>query len=221
MTIKNFFLLLIILLCLPETMFSQFDAKLIEKSHQVVKLVKKGNLEEDPNLLMEAIEILLEEHRIQPIRGRMEVTLDYESKDYFDIAYLYRNTRKLIAGYDKRTQLKLERLKPTIEKKLSPYKKMDLLANGIEVEVYTVKPKGVIPVNFFFDKGTEVQFLVEVGDNFNLEIKRRKRTLNIAKEKIGNQYVYTFIVNETGEYQTLITNILSKKEDCTLYKHIK
>jgi len=221
MTIKNTFLLLAILLYLPVTVFSQFDTKLIEKTHQVVKLVKKGNLEKDPNPLMEAIKILLEEKRIQPIRGRMEITLDYESKDYFDIAYLYRNTRKLIANYDKTTQLKLERLKPAIKKTLSTYKQMDLVNNGIEVEVYTVKPKGVIPVNFFFDKGAEVQFLVEVGNNFNLEIKRRKQTLNITKEKISNQYVYTFKVNETGEYQTLITNILSQKEDCTLYKHVK
>lgn len=218
---KLFIIIIVSGLLLPTFAYSQIDIKLLKKTHQIINLVKEGNSSEDPNPLMDAIKILLDNQEIQPIKGRKEVTLDYESKDYFDIAILYRNTKKLIASYDKNTQLKLERLKPAIEKRLSPYKKMELVDGGIEVEVYTVKPKGTIPVNFFFSKGNQVQFLVEVGDNFNLEIKQNNQSLNIPKIKIGNQYVYTFNVKETGEYQTLISNILSKKEDCTLYKHIK
>ena len=219
----SLFFIFFIFISLPFSSQAQFDNRLKEKASQVVDYVLKGDNLRKPDPIIKAIKILLKEDQIRPMRvDKAYPSFDHQSKDYFDLDMLYNMASEMIPEGDKKTERKLRRLRPAIDKRMASYKKLDFdHFNGIEFKVFTVEPEGEIPIFFPFSKGDVVSLFIEIAEHFSVEVYDINDIMIkeglLEDEKEG---LYGLKVLVSGDYKFNITNLQKDEVSCRIYKHV-
>ncbi len=200
---------------------AQVNDQLREQVKEVINLIIEGENRRDPEPLIKAIHILLKEDRIRSMDSDVEgPSLDYQTLDYFNLDVLYQKAWNTAAAPSKKMRKKFARLKSKIDKK--KIRTMDLQSDGrLEIKICTVKASGVIPLFFSFNQGNEVEFSIEVGNNFSVDILKSNTKIKASQEEIGDQNVYSFAVNNDGRYEMRVSNKLIKEVECIIYKYVK
>lgn len=222
---KRYFIGCFILLFfgIQQIALAQLDRKLSKKALKVIALNKQAETEQSPELLLKAIKILLKENQIRPLQAEDTPSLGVQEVDIFNLNVLYNRAWAMAEsqGASPSLRAKFAQIELAVEAREHLLKTLALQPNGIEGKTYKLQALKSQKMDIDFDEGHQVEFLLEIGSNFSLEMFRAGQRLVVEMESIGEQNIYYYEIKNTGTHQIVITNKRKQEESCDFLQSVK
>lgn len=194
--------------------------KTIKNAKTIFQLAKDGYDNLKPLLLVKAAKKLMDNPQIgnfyhneamdQYEPNENEEILD--QKDFFNVAQLLIDAKKMTAFDDKRTHRKIKKL----EQRMSKYQKMGQAYNEIKVKNYLIYGKNSKTIATSFNKSKRVTLSVRVGDQLKLFVINNLKKQVGKSKNIGDAQLIKFTAQANGNYHITIENTSEEPNDCFL-----